>query len=300
MQRSPFSPAPFLLFVLSLLLLSIACVTPYAILSPTPTFTIIQTATPLATWPPKFTATNEPTSRPTQRPTSTLAPTQTASPTAITPSANWLVSAVEVQGWTKDTWISSDSGGIRGYVDDEWRDLWSYFAERYDLNLSEIDTPETLELSPTPFELPFDSASYSPSLTYAITCTENGLRFHRTADQIILREINVVPYNCTQEDFYNPGVSWTNDETAVAFVSQEGVVYIWPISQEVPILVGETSLLWFSPSWSPDNSKLMIVDSTQDAFYWTYKIAFRDGRPLIETRALIATRTESPPYWWDN
>ncbi|NUM48024.1 MAG: hypothetical protein HUU38_25240 [Anaerolineales bacterium] len=90
MQRSPFSPAPFLLFTLSVLLLLVACTASNAEISPTITLapTLMQTPAPSISPTREPSATSTPTNRPTRRPTITIAPPKTPAPTltlSVTP-----------------------------------------------------------------------------------------------------------------------------------------------------------------------------------------------------------------------
>jgi hypothetical protein len=285
MQRSPFSPTPFLLFTLSVLLVLVACTAPGMEVSPTVTRTLAptltQTPTPSQTLAPSATFT--PTRRPTRRPTITIALTRTPIPptaTATSAPVNWLVNWPVAETNSSELFFWPWENGNTLVINHEGE----YFHVTVDEN--GLSTP-----FPEPTSTPFLENTYrlSPNKTFALECSlaDEKIRLYRVQGIQLIGELDVPP------NFYCVA-HWKNNESAVAFTSATGEIYVWYTNNAPPKLLGQGGF-GSIVTWSPNQQMLLVVTSVN-----TFKIVYEDGRPELDPGVDVAfsRNTDLPTLSW--
>ncbi len=287
MQRSPFSPAPFLLFTLSVLLLVTACTAPVeAPVTEVDLSQVVVIATPLETPTNVLSVTPTPTARPTRKPISAT----------NTPNSNLITEDGFIEGgqsidpvtpfptktpipviWKVEQVIEIDDQDIPYYwVDDDTllitRNNQDFFLD--------IENGHLTEPIPVPTSIAVSSyrLSYSWNNNFSVECFENRMSLYEMPSEELLGEFIGAPY-CNS-------INWKADESELVFTTEDDFVFIWKTNGTPPVEIGQ-GISWGPLRWSPDQTKILTMWQSPDQFDYSLRLLYPDGRPAYETGIIV-------------
>ncbi len=241
----------------------------------------------------------QPMTVPSVTPTATPLPSSTASPSPAVMDVQWFERNQEILGWPTDvsdkdiSWVNEQSIKVQvGFAYNEYQTVQI---------APDGSTLPSISPTATPFHNEI-GLHYSPSGTFVMLCDNTSLSLYRVADGHLLRQANVNNSKCQLFP------AWTQDESAVAFVSSNDLVeesssvYVWMTDGSLPFIVGKIPYLKGvigPPEWSPDMKKLAIyiqdLTSASPDTENIYYVAYLDGRQMCITGVGIA-HTWSVPW----